>query len=76
MRRFGSPSDITFNSSADRYKRRHKRADYDDFNQLNLDSREDLLFVGGMSYVHLFCKLTAHYEGRRIVYFKIEENSV
>ena len=62
--------DITFNSSADRSKRRDKRADYDDFNQLNLDSREDLLFFSGMCYVHLFGELTAYYEGRRIVYFK------
>ncbi len=65
--------DITFNSSADRWKRRGRYDEFDDFNQL-AESSQDLLFVGGQGYWWLFYVLSENYNGRRIVYFnsKIE----
>ena len=62
--------DITFSSQADRCKRRGKRDGYDDLNDLEKHTDDDLLFFGGQGYLSLFYKLTDDYSGRRIVYFK------
>ena len=64
--------DITFGGSG--YKRRRKRDQYCDFNHLESAMDEDLLFFGGHGYLPLFCKLTRHYQGRRIVYYNSQEN--
>ena len=61
--------DITFNGSADVYKRRRKRDQYCDFNDLESAIDEDLLFFGGQGYLPLFCDLTRHYQGWRISYY-------
>lgn len=60
--------DITFNTSADRYKKRGKRDEYADFNHLAGDSSDDLMFFGGNDYSSLFYELTKGYKGRRIVF--------
>ena len=57
---------ITFSGSG--YKQRRKCDQYCDFNHLESDVDEKLLFFGGQGYLPLFCKLTRHYQGRRIVY--------
>ena len=62
--------DITFSSSADRCKKRGKRDEYADFNQLDEDSDEALLFFGGNDYLSLFCEMTESWRGRRVVYFR------
>ncbi len=58
--------DITFSGSG--YKRRRKRDQYCDSNDLESTIDEDLLFFGGQGYLSLFCDLTQNYNGRRIVY--------
>lgn len=62
--------DITFSSGADRCKKRGKRDEYADFNQLDEDTGETLLFFGGNDYLSLFYEMTEAYSGRKIVYFK------
>ena len=61
--------DITFNGSAAVYKRRRRRDQYCDFNDLESTIDEDLLFFGGKDYLPLLCCLTQCYQGRRIVYY-------
>jgi hypothetical protein len=50
--------DITFNQSADSYKRRRKGDSYADFHMLPDNTEEDILFFGGKDYLPLFCSLT------------------
>lgn len=65
--------DITFSNSADAWKKRSKKAACDDFNQLPLDSRNELVFFGGKDYLPLFCQLTAGYRGKRKVFFNAKQ---
>lgn len=60
--------DITFSASADRYKKRSKRDEYADFNQLDEDTGEALLFFGGNDYLSLFYEMANEYRGQRIVF--------
>ncbi len=60
--------DITFSASADRYKKRSKRDEYADFNQLDEDTGEALLFFGGNDYLSLFYEMTNEHRGQRIVF--------
>ncbi len=60
--------DITFSAKADDYKRRRKHDRYADLCRLSMDSRDDLLFLGGRDYVGLFCALTDGYVGTRYIF--------
>lgn len=61
--------DITFSPRAEKYKRRHKKDDYRDFNQLPADTNEKIVFFGGKDYVPLFARLTSNYPGERTIFF-------
>ena len=61
--------DITFSSSADKYKRRQKSDNYHDFCFLPSDTSDDLIFLGGKDYLPLFANLTERYSGKRIVFY-------
>ena len=50
--------DITFSPGAEKYKRRRKKDQYDDFNLLPKETGDDIVFFGGKDYVGLFCALT------------------
>jgi hypothetical protein len=60
--------DITFSGSTEKYKRRGKRDQFNDINQLDNSLNDDLVFFGGKDYLPLFCELTAAYRGKRFVY--------
>ncbi|MBU1219057.1 hypothetical protein KKF97_04550 [Myxococcota bacterium] len=67
---FLTPSyDITFSSSADKYKKRRKTDNYDDLCLLPFATDDDLIFLGGKDYLSLFAKLTEKYCGKRIVFY-------
>lgn len=59
---------ITF-SSNDKSLKRTYSAPFDDINMLPMASTDDLLFLGGLSYLKLYDKLTESYAGRRIVFY-------
>ena len=63
--------DITFSSArnVEKYKRRSPRATYRDFSLSPPVTAEDIVFLGGKSYVPLFCKLTAAATGQRTVFY-------
>ncbi|RDH91041.1 MAG: hypothetical protein DIZ77_10170 [endosymbiont of Seepiophila jonesi] len=61
--------DITFSPSADLYKRRKKRDQYNDYCMLPKDCDEELVFFGGKGYLPLFCELSKDYRGKRIVFY-------
>ncbi len=60
--------DITFASGAASYKRRRTRDRYEDFAMLSTDAEGPVVFLGGVSYVRLFCELTEDVVPRRIVF--------
>jgi len=60
--------DITFAADAEPFRRRKSTDGYADFCMLPAHSDEELYFFGGEDYVPLFCRLTAAYPGRRIVF--------
>lgn len=61
--------DITFNSRADAYKRRRKADHFDDYRMLSEDTRDEIVFFGGISYLPLFCSLTDMVPSRKVVFF-------
>ncbi len=62
--------DITFNKNIEPFHQRNYKCDYyRDLNHLESAIDEKLLFFGGQGYLPLFCKLTRHYQGRRICYY-------
>ena len=67
--------DITFssNSGVARHKRRFVSDRYCDFNQLDKDTSDDLLFFGDKDYHRSFCEITENYGGRRIAYFNLKK---
>lgn len=61
--------DITFSNSAEDYKRRSRRDQYDDLCMLPWDANDDVVFFGGKDYLPLFCRLTHKYQGRRHIFY-------
>ena len=61
--------DITFSASADAYKRRHRRDRYEDLAMLPKDTGKPVVFVGGKSYVPLFCSLTGGVRSERTIFY-------
>jgi hypothetical protein len=64
--------DITFSAAVRHvapYKLRRKTDAYHDFQQLPESSNEPVVFFGGKDYRPLFCALTAHVKGPRLVFF-------
>jgi hypothetical protein len=59
---------ITFSNRKKEFKR-DKKENYPDLCHLQLDSADDLVFLGGIDYQPLFDKLTSKYCGRRIVFY-------
>ena len=55
--------DVTFSPGAEKYKRRRKKDQYDDFNLLPKETGDDIVFFGGKDYVGLFCALTDGVKG-------------
>lgn len=60
--------DITFSSSAEPWMRRGKKDRYHDF-QMIPDDGNEIVFLGGKSYLTQFCTLTARLQGRKSVFF-------
>jgi hypothetical protein len=67
--------DITFSPSADGYKRRRKKDQYDYFRMLPGDTKIDVVFFGGKDYLPLFCSLTEAISCKKIVFFKFCERA-
>lgn len=61
--------DITFTSSADKYKKRNKLDSYNDFYFLSNNCNDDLVFFGGKDYLPLFSKLTGNYYGNKVAFY-------
>lgn len=61
--------DITFTSNAEAHKRRRLREPYADFSMLPKDTSRPIHFLGGKSYVSLFCRLTTGMNAERIVHY-------
>lgn len=68
--------DITFSPSAERYKRRQKRDDYNDLCMLPRDTTEPIVFFGGKDYVPLFCRLTAGAKGQRYLLYNASREPI
>jgi hypothetical protein len=67
---FLTPSyDITFSTSADAYQRRRKADPYNDFCMLPGNTKRDIVFLGGKSYMPLFCSLMDAIRSKKIVFF-------
>ena len=60
--------DITFSPDAEKYKRRRKKDQYDDFNMLPQETGDDIVFFGGKDYVGLFCALSEGVKGTRYLW--------
>ena len=63
--------DITFSSgmNVEKFKRRRPHQKFDDFCMLPEGTTDPILFLGGKSYVPLFCKLTSQVKGERTVFY-------
>ena len=59
---------ISLDPGAEPWRRRGPDDGYADFCMLPAQSDEDLYFIGGAAYLPLFCRLTAAWPGRRIVF--------
>jgi hypothetical protein len=64
--------DITFNPGADPIRRRGPSDRWADFSMLPDDTDEDVYLFADADYLPLFCRLTASYPGRRIVFYPSE----
>ena len=66
--------DITFSNQADEYKKRmyekDKFSDYNALRQPEVEIKGPIVFLGGKSYVDLFCKLTEALGCRKVVFYK------
>lgn len=60
--------DIALAAGAESYKRRVRDIRFDDFAMLPTDTTRPVVFLGGQSYVPLFCALTRDVAARRIVF--------
>lgn len=65
--------DITFSTSADVYKRRRKKDQYNDCRMLSADTLENVVFLGGHAYLPLFCSLAEAVRSKKIVYFNSKD---
>lgn len=62
--------DITFSMSEEnRNKRIFNDEGYKDFNQVDLNDKEDVLFFGGKAYLKLFYNLTQGLDNRKIIFY-------
>ncbi len=66
--------DITFSSRAEDYKRRARPAPtkndlFQDFQMLQDDADDSVMFFGGKDYLPLFCRLTENFRCRRKVFY-------
>lgn len=61
--------DITFSTSAEKYKRRRKTDTYYDLEMLGNSISEPVVFFGGKDYVSLFCELARSVKGPKTVFF-------
>ncbi len=60
--------DITFAAGAESYKRRRRGDCFEDFKTPTTVVARPVVFLGGQSYVPLFCALTGNIASRRIVF--------
>lgn len=62
--------DITFSKTANNITKRiyNNASQYNDFNQLVINSFEDIIYVGGNDYLELFYQLTQNLPNRKIIY--------
>ena len=60
--------DITFAAVAESYKRRRKGDRFEDFATLTTEAARPVVFLGGQSYIPLFCALTRNVASKRIVF--------
>ncbi|MGM0632696.1 MAG: hypothetical protein ACQETO_05920 [Pseudomonadota bacterium] len=61
--------DITFSAQADRYKRRRKKDQYNDFRMLPADTTDPVLFFVSQEYVPLACELTTEIKAPRYLFY-------
>lgn len=70
---YGLPKyDITFSrgKNQENNRRVYNTPVYSDFNQLSVDNKEDIVFVGTPDYLQLFFKCTEDLSNRKIIYYK------
>ena len=65
--------DITFSTTAERYKRRRVQDRYRDFCMLSGDRIEPVVFLGGKDYVTLFQSVTESIRRTRIIFYNSAE---
>jgi len=61
--------DITFSASAERSKRRLKSEQYQDLALMSTNKGDEIVFLGGKDYQHLFVKLTSHLPARKVIVY-------
>jgi hypothetical protein len=61
--------DITFSNQADPVAIRRKGDVFHDARQMPDDADGPVLFLGGLSYLPMFCKLTNEVRSKRIAYY-------
>ena len=62
------PYDITFSASGDQLNRRRKYHTYQDFSMIENDG-DEVVFLGGKSYLPLFYDLTKDLKGQRTIFY-------
>ena len=75
---FLTPSyDITFSSQVrEKYKKRAESRYYNDFSMLPEDAGKKVVFLGGKSYMSLFCRLTKDVRSEKIVFYNSKEKPI
>lgn len=61
--------DITFSTDAKYYNQRPRGETYRDISMLPDGNEEPIMFFGSKHYVDLFCALTKHTRGRRVLWY-------
>jgi hypothetical protein len=64
---------VFFSSTANQRNKRNKNLFvnpiYNDFKQININNKEDIVFSGGKAYLNLFYNLTMHINSRKIIFY-------
>ena len=72
--------DITFSNNANIGAKRNTNINnlpiYNDFNQLDINDNEDIIFIGGASYLPHFYSLTYNLPNRKLIFFFGQGNNL
>ncbi|MCX7546219.1 DUF6884 domain-containing protein [Marinicella gelatinilytica] len=67
--------DITFSSTKkkDKYKKRKVLDYFNDFNFIDSNNNDEIIFLGGKSYQRLFVKLTNHLSSKKVIVYNSDK---